>query len=83
MSVTQTAGSISLDNTCRAIRVYNAGPAVVFIRKSIGGATATTSNMPVPPGIVEVFGTNFADSLSAVCATGQTATFYVTQGTGE
>ena len=83
MSVTQSSSSISIDDTCNSIRVYNAGPSLCFIRKGRGSTTATTSNMPVPPGIVEVFGTNKADTVAAICASGLTTTLYVTQGTGD
>ena len=61
------------------VRVYNAGTVPVFIKF---GATATTSDTPIPPGIVEVFtDPSGATTVAAITASG-TATVYFTSGQG-
>ena len=66
------------------IRVYNLGPALVFVRwgasASVGAAAVT--DMPVVPGVVELFTKgNADDTLAGITSTG-TATVYVTCGEG-
>lgn len=64
------------------IRVYNSGTAVAFARWGTGAQTATTSDMPLIPGVVEVFSKAFADDTFAAITSSSTATIYVTCGEG-
>lgn len=65
------------------IRVYNAGTAVAFCRWGTGAQTATTADMPLIPGVVEVFCKSFADDTFAAITSSSTATIYVTCGEGQ
>lgn len=61
-------------------RVYNSGASTVFIKEGDGTVTATTSDLPIPAGAVEVlsFGSTY---IAAITATG-TCTIYFTPGDG-
>lgn len=68
------------------LRIHNAGAATIFFNR--GGSTidATTSNMPIPAGAVEVITINNAQKepvthVAAITASG-TATVYFTVGWG-
>lgn len=71
-------------------RVYNQGPNDVFIAKSVSASVlaaipidGTPANgMCIPNGGVEVFSVTPNCYFSAICATGQTATLYITPGDG-
>lgn len=67
------------------VRVYNAGSATVFVKFGDTITTATTSNMPIPAGAVEVFSVQDSDGsanyVAAITASGS-ATVYVTTGEG-
>lgn len=66
-----------------AARVYNAGPETVFIEFGDSSVVAVaTTGMPVPAGAVEVFTTNRRAYIACICASGKTATVYVTRGEG-
>lgn len=65
------------------IRVYNAGTATVFCRWGTGAQTATTSDMPLIPGVVEVFNKAWADDVFAGITASSTATVYITCGEGQ
>lgn len=65
------------------MRVYNAGTAIAFARWGTGAQTATTSDMPLIPGVVEVFSKAYADDTFAAITSSSTATVYVTCGEGE
>lgn len=65
------------------IRVYNAGTATVFVRWGTGAQTATTSDMPIIPGVIEVFCKAWADDTFAGITSSSTATVYVTPGEGQ
>lgn len=63
------------------IRVYNAGPGVAFCRWGTGAQTAVLGDMPVFPGVVELFSkAGSDDTFAAITAT--TATIYTTCGEG-
>lgn len=78
-SATSNAGSIG--GHC-VMRVYNAGTALAFARWGTGAQTATTSDMPLIPGVVEVFDKAFADDTFAAITSSSTATIYITCGEG-
>lgn len=65
------------------VRVYNAGGATVFVLFGTSGATATTGNMPVPSGAVEVFSVPEGTTHAATITSSGTGTIYFTTGLGE
>lgn len=84
-SSTGTSGSVIDRGTIgghQVMRVYNAGTAVVFVRWGTGAQTATTADMPVVPGAVEVFAKAPADDTFAGITASSTATVYITCGEG-
>jgi hypothetical protein len=74
------------------IRVHNAGPNLAFVASGIDAATAqgnatipgaqSSAAIPVPPGAIEVWTVNRGYFWSAICASGQTASVYLTPGEG-
>lgn len=62
-------------------RIYNAAAAVAYVRFTVGGSTAVATDVPIPPGAVEVFGVGYADTVSVLLASG-TGNVYVTSGEG-
>ena len=82
LSVSSSTASVSLGTQARTVRVYNATTVTVFVKFGIDSATATTSDLPVAPGLVECF-----DARKCVYAAGITAsgsgTVYFTVGEGE
>ncbi len=82
-SATGTSGSTIDRGTVgghSVIRVYNAGTATVFCRWGNGAQTATTSDMPLIPGVVEVFSKADQDNTFAGITASSTATVYITCG---
>lgn len=64
------------------IRVYNAGTGLAFGRWGTGAQTALATDMPLVPGVVEVFcKANTDDTFAAICP-GGTSTIYVSCGEG-
>lgn len=86
ISVTSTSASTTLDPcnalTNQVIRIYNVGPNTAFLRWGNGSQTAVTTDTPIPMGAIENFFKGSSDTIAAVCASGQTATVYVTPGNG-
>lgn len=78
-----SVGSTALTASKPSVRIVNAGPNVAFIRFGTGTQTAVTTDMPLLPGTVEVFHKGGCDSIAAICAASQTATLYVTEGSGD
>lgn len=76
-----TTASAALDVFSSAVRVANTGTVPVFIRFGGSAVVATTGNMPVLPGTVEVFTKGAYDRVAAITASG-TATIYFTAGEG-
>lgn len=64
------------------IRVYNAGTAVCFCRWGTGAQTATVLDMPLIPGVVEVFSKAWADNTFAAITSAGSCTVYVSCGEG-
>ena len=84
-SATGTSGSVVDHGTTgghQVMRVYNAGTQIVFARWGTGAQTATTSDMPLIPGVVEVFTKAPADDTFAGITASSTATVYITCGEG-
>lgn len=84
-SATGTSGSNTNAGTIgghSVIRVYNAGTQLAFGRWGTGAQTATTSDMPLVPGVVELFSKSWADDTFAAITSSSTATIYITCGEG-
>lgn len=84
-SATGTSGSNINSGTIgghSVIRVYNAGTQLAFGRWGTGAQTATTSDMPLVPGVVELFSKSWADDTFAAITSSSTATIYITCGEG-
>jgi hypothetical protein len=73
-SITLPAGSLSA-------RVYNAGPNTAYLAAGDTGVAATLTGVPIPPGLVEVFGVAGMKKLAAITLNG-TAALSVTSGWG-
>lgn len=78
---TIASASATLDAYSAAVRVFNAGPNVAFLRFTTGASTATGSDMPIAAGATETFTKGSATNVSAICASG-TAALYFTNGEG-
>lgn len=63
--------------------LQNTGPNVAFVRLTTGDTTATTADLAVVPGVPLIVARAPSElSIGAICATGETATLYVTLGDG-
>lgn len=76
-----TSSARALVGAGPSVRLYNAGSATVFVAFGTDSVTATTSDMPVPAGTIEVLERGANTHLAALTASG-TATLYVTAGLG-
>lgn len=88
LAVTTTSARVALPNAMglvkQQVRVYNAGSALAFVRFDDVNGVALTTDMPIPPDMVEVLTltpTQSARYLCAITASG-TATLYATPGAG-
>lgn len=80
-STTTSAGdSTRISNVSDVcVRVYNSSSVIVFINF---GAAATTSKMPIPPGVVEVFQISpNTTTIQAITSAGS-GTLFATTGVG-
>jgi len=73
--------SITLPAGCAAVRVYNAGPNTAYLAAGDTSIAALTSNVPIPPGLVEVFGVAGMKKLAGITLTG-TAALSISAGWG-
>ena len=74
---TATGGAVS------QIRVVNTGANTVFLRWGTSAQTAVAAtDLPVPAGAVEIFNKGHATIVAGICASGQTATVYISAGEG-
>lgn len=84
-SATGTSGSTVDRGTIgghMVMRVYNAGTQIVFCRWGTGAQTAVVTDMPLIPGVVEVFSKAPGDNIFAGITASSTATVYITCGEG-
>lgn len=63
------------------VRVYNGTNVVVFIKFGTSAVTAALTDLPIPPGGVEVFSVGAATHIAGITASG-TGTLYATPGMG-
>ena len=97
LSVTSSSSNVNLPSTASPTNTTNAGPVggntvlriantgtgLAFVRWGVGAQTAVTTDMPILPGTVEVFGMGLtANNVAAITATGST-TLYITCGDGQ
>ena len=86
LTATTSGASVTLNASGAAsqcIRIYNAGTVAAYLRASLGASTPSTStDLPIPPGGVEVFSKGDCDTISAITATGSAA-LYITPGEGQ
>lgn len=85
-SATGSSGSVVNHGTTGGhgvMRVYNAGTAVVFCRWGNGAQTAVVTDMPLIPGVVEVFSKANQDDTFAGITASSTATVYISCGEGQ
>lgn len=82
LNVTDTASTISITGVAQC-RVWNKGPNPCRIRYSNSAASATSSDMVMANGLVEVHTRAGLDWLSAICSTGETAVLEITPGMGD
>ena len=87
LSVTGTTGRVArtAPTTMGVVRVVNAGPNVAFMEFGDVTIEATAAaGMPILPGSAELFAmSDIETDVAAICATGETATLYITSGIGE
>ncbi|WP_375453722.1 hypothetical protein [uncultured Methylobacterium sp.] len=82
LAVTAASASVALaSGTGISQRLYNAGTATAFVRFGDVTVTATTGDMPIPPGTIEIQTVPPGSFMAAITATG-TATVYATNGEG-
>lgn len=63
------------------VRLHNPGPSMLFVRFGDETVTATTADLPLPVGAVEVLDATGASHVDAVTASG-TSLLYATCGKG-
>jgi hypothetical protein len=65
----------------KSIRIYNSGASTVYWWTT--GVAEVTTGVPMPSGAIETFSLGQdVTNIGLICATGQTATVYVTVGEG-
>jgi hypothetical protein len=82
-STTFTAGTPAGTNTVQAtdVMLYNSGAVIVFCRWGVGAQTAVATDVPLPPGTVQVFFKATSDTVACLAAS-TTSTVYVMPGNG-
>jgi hypothetical protein len=82
-STTFTAGTPAGTNTVQAtdVMLYNSGAVIVFCRWGVGAQTAVATDVPLPPGTVQVFFKATSDTVACL-ASSTTSTVYVMPGNG-
>ena len=71
--------SATIPTGTTALRIYNSGPATVFVRWGTGVQSATANDMPIASGATEMFGKLTGHDTVAAISTGM-ATVYVSVG---
>jgi len=86
LNATTSSSSVTFTGTditvASSIRVYNAGTVPVHIRWGVGAQTATTSDMRVAPGTIEIFYKGTAADTVAVITDAGSASIDITPGLG-
>ncbi|MEI7605889.1 MAG: hypothetical protein WCJ64_00760 [Rhodospirillaceae bacterium] len=71
--------SAAIPTGTTALRIYNSGPSLAFVRWGTGAQTATVNDLPLASGVTEMFGKASANDTVAAITTGM-ATLYVSAG---
>jgi|TARA_R110000868_G_scaffold392795_1_gene663575 FixJ family two-component response regulator len=79
---TTTSQSVALSAKDYQVRVFNSAASIAFIRFTAGASTAVTTDMPIPPGAVEVFSLNESQTHVSVILASGTGDVYFTSGVG-
>jgi len=86
LSATTTTDAVTLPTAVSgpggSVRVYNAGPQTVFLRFGGTSVVALVTDMPVPPGTIEILGVLPGQAKVACITSTSTATVYFTAGQG-
>ena len=86
ISATSTSASYTFTSPIAAnspnCQIYNAGPNLAFMRWGVSTQTAVATDTPIPVGAILNFFKGQSDTFAAICASGQTATIYITPGAG-
>lgn len=82
LSVTSSSSGDTIAPKYGRIRVHNSGASIAFLRTGIGAQTAVTTDVPIPPGVVEVFSVPANHTHAAAITSSGTATLYITVGSG-
>lgn len=81
-TTTASAAWGASQNAGDCLRVFNSTTAIAFIHYGNGAQTATTADIPIAPGAVEVIQVGgYADTVAVILSTG-TGSVYVTKGSG-
>lgn len=84
VSSTPTPASSGPSGGHSVLRITNAGPNAARVRWGVGAQTAIATDMLVLAGNTEVFSkAGDADTVAAICASGQTASIDITCGEGQ
>lgn len=78
-SVSGSSASVALPSFSSQFRVYNSGSQVAYINFGDSNVTAATTDMPLPPGAIEVLSANNATHMAAI---GTDGAIFVTAGFG-
>jgi hypothetical protein len=81
VSATTSTAATAITGTADQVRIYNAGSALVHVKFGLTGVTATTADMPIPSGAIEVFTIGYQTHVATITPSG-TATIYFTRGSG-
>lgn len=79
-ATTSTAATAftGIDVANTELYVFNSGTGIAFARWGVGAQTATTADVPLPPGSVQVFNKGSADNFAAISAAGTNAVLIIT-----
>lgn len=85
VTATQAANGTNADVAVPAgaltVRVYNAGPNLAYLKGGQAGVAATVNDVPLPAGLVEVFGVQGCQSIGVISAGTSAVTFSFGWGT--
>lgn len=83
LAVTDAGQNTAIQRFASQCRIYNEGPNACRISLDVGAKTITETDMIMPGGLMEVLTKYGADTLSAKCKPGETATLHIVCGGGD
>jgi hypothetical protein len=85
IAATPTSARSQLAGSGEQLRIANKGPNAAFVAFGNSSLTATTADLQILAGTVELFTNpdNKGGYVAAICAAGETATLTFTTGDGE